>query len=62
MKIILVLIIEDDGGNKLVDIKGGKVFCNLDLTTEELDNINIDDYQNNNNNNEQKNSVYQNLG
>ena len=25
----------------------GKDFCNLDLTTEELDDINIDDYQNN---------------
>ena len=25
-------------------------FCNLDLTTEELDDINIDDYQNNINN------------
>ena len=28
----------------------GKVFCNLDLTTEELDEINIDDYQTNINN------------
>ena len=36
----------------------GKFFCNLDLTTEELDNINIDDYQTNINN---KQIVYQNL-
>ena len=36
----------------------GKSFCNLDLTTEELDDINIDDYQNNINNRQRN---YQNL-
>ena len=36
----------------------GKVFCNLDLTREELDNINIDDYQTNINN---RQIVHQNL-
>ena len=51
MKIFLVLIIEGDGGNELIEIKRGKGFCNLDLTTEELDDINIDDYQNNDINN-----------
>ena len=58
MKIVLVLIIEGDGGNKLVGTKRGKGFCDLDLTTEELDDINKDDYQNNINN---RQIVYQNL-
>ena len=43
----------------MVETKRGKGFCNLDLTTEELDDINIDDHQNNNINNRQ--IVYQNL-
>ena len=46
LKKVLVLIIECDGGNELVETKRGKCFCNLDLTTEELDEINIYDYQN----------------
>ena len=46
LKIVLILIIEVNGGNELVETKRGKGFCNLDLTTEELDEINIDDYQN----------------
>ena len=55
LKIILVLIIEGDGGNELVETKRGKGFCNLDLTIEELDDI---DYQNNIKN---RQIVYQNL-
>ena len=58
LKIVLVLITECDGGNELVETNHGKGFCNLDLTTEELDDINIDDYQNNINN---RQIVYQNL-
>ena len=58
LKIVLALIIEGDGGNELVETKLGKGFCNLDLTTEELDDINIDDYQNNINN---RQIAYQNL-
>ena len=58
LKIFLVLIIEGDGGNELVETKRGKGFCNLDSTTEELNDINIDDYQNNINN---RQIVYQNL-
>ena len=58
LKIVLVLIIEGDCGNELVETKRWKDFCNLDLTTEELDDINIDDYQNNINN---RHIVYQNL-
>ena len=58
LKIVLILITECDGGNELVETKCGKGFCNLDLTTEELDDINIDDYQNNINN---RQIVYQNL-
>ena len=58
LKKVFVLIIEGDGGNELVETKRGKGFCNLDLTTEELDDINIDDYQNNINNSQ---IVYQNL-
>ena len=50
LKIVLVLIIECDGGSELVETKRGNGFCNLDLTTEESDDINIDDYQNNINN------------
>ena len=44
LQIVLVLIIEGDGGNELVVTKRCKGFCNLDLTTEELYDINIDDY------------------
>ena len=58
LKKVLVLIIEGDGGNELVETKRGKGFCNLDLTTEELDDINIDDYQTNINN---RQIIYQNL-
>ena len=58
LKIVLVLIIKGDGGNDLVETKRGKGVCNLDLTTEELDDINIDDYQNNINNRQRN---YQNL-
>ena len=50
LKIVLVLIIDGDGGNELVETKRGKDYFNLDLTTKELDDINIDDYQNNINN------------
>ena len=39
------MIIEDGGRNELVETKRGKCVCNLDLTTEALDDINIDDYQ-----------------
>ena len=54
LKIVLILIIEGNGGNELVETKRGKGFCNLDLTREELDNINIDDHQYNNNNHQHK--------
>ena len=58
LKIVLVSSIEDDDENELVETKHGKGFCNLDLTTEELNDINIDYYQNNINN---RQIVYQNL-
>ena len=40
LKSFLVLIVESNGGNELVDSKRGKIFRNLDLSIEQLNNIN----------------------
>ena len=42
LKNVLVLIVEGNGGNELVESKGGKKFRNLDLSIEQLNNINND--------------------
>ena len=52
LKIVLVLIIKGNGGNKLVEIKRIKGFCNLDLTMEKSHYISIDIYQINDDKNE----------
>ena len=52
LKIVLVLIIKGNGGNKLVEIKRRKGFCNLDLTMEKSHYISIDIYQINDDKNE----------
>ena len=43
----------------MVETKRGKGFCNPDLTTEDLNDINIDDYHKNDINNRQ--IIYQNI-